>query len=124
MSPETIKRLSRYAEATRRYEIERYNTTAFDEWLESRKDLSKCSEPQIQEWVHQIQLARVDEAMVDETKTAVDVIAADHAALLANNELLYLGHKFRAEREAQIQPHRRRRDGRRNRSRTNRRRRS
>jgi hypothetical protein len=128
ISNETKERLIRYANAVERYESERRRIWYRDgshleippglrtitERSEARADLLNCPEPDIKALVHTIQLERIDEAMTDETKTEPDVITADHDAMLANNELIYLGQKFRIQ-ETQIQPHRRRKDVRRNR---------
>src|SRR5205085_761817 len=83
------------------------STRTLDEYLAARTDLVRCREPEIAELVHQIQIERVDEVMVDETKTELDVIAADQNSQTANNELVALGHKYRAEQETKIQPRRR-----------------
>ena len=134
VSAETKQRLIRYADAVRRYETERRvitdssggtmeippSTRTLDEYLAARANLVNCREPEIAGLVSQMQIERIDEAMVDKAKTQLDVIAADHNAQIANNELIHLGHKFRAEHKTKIQPHRRRRDGRRSRSTTRR----
>lgn len=134
ISEDAKKRLIRYATAKKQYEIESRaiyyrdgshasiapSLLTLNEYFGSQSDLLNCPEPEIQTLVHQIQIERIDEAMSDETKTYVDVMAASHNAMLADNELVHLGHKFRAEQETQIKPHCRRKDARRS-SRTDRR---
>jgi len=136
ISAETTRRLIRYANATKQHETERRvirdrdggmlerspSLPTLKEYFDARDDLVNCPEPDIKTLVHQIQIERIDEVMVDETKTELEVIAADHNVMLADNELVYLGHKFRVEHEATIQPHCRRRDGRRSRTAARRRR--
>lgn len=118
----TKKRLIRYAIAKKQYETESRtiyyrdgshlsiapSPVTLNEYFGSQSDLLNCSEPEIQALVQQIQLERIDEAMSDETKTQVDVMATSQNAMLADNELIHLGHKFRAEQEKQIKPHCRR----------------
>jgi hypothetical protein len=137
LSDDTKKRLIRYATAKKQYEIESRaiyyrdgshlsiapSLPTLKEYFGSQSDLVNCAEPDIQQLVYQIQIERIDEAMSDETKTEVDVMAASHNAMLADNELVHLGHKYRAEQEAQIKPHCRRRDVARSRNRTRRRKR-
>jgi len=137
ISDDTKKRLIRYATAKKQYEIESRaiyyrdgshvsiapSLPTLREYFGSQSDLLNCPEPEIQQLVHQIQLERIDEAMSDETKRYVDVMTASHNGMLADNELVHLGHKFRAEQETQIKPHSRRRDvGRTNRTRRRKRR--
>ena len=136
ISDDTKKRLIRYATAKKQYEIESRaiyyrdgshmsiapSLPTLKEYFGSQSDLLKCPEPEIQQLVYRTQVERIDEAMSDETKTYVDVMAASQAALISDNELVYLGHKYRAEQEAQIKPHCRRRDGRRSRTAARRRR--
>ena len=75
--------------------------------------LDECQEPEIKALVFQTQIERIDEAM---EKSAVEAQQADDLAMLAKNELVALGYKFKAE-EPKIQPRisRRKRNGRRNR---------
>jgi len=136
ISVDSKRRLIRYAKATRQCETERRvirdrdggmlerspSLPTLKEYFDARDGLVNCPEPDIKTLVHQIQIERIDEVMVDETKTELDVIAADHHVMLADNELIHLGHKFRVEQEARVQPHCRRRDGRRSRTAARRRR--
>jgi hypothetical protein len=133
ISPRTKQRLIRYATAQQHYEFEKVRlydsdggyreiapkTKTIDEYLSARADLMNCSE--VRALVHRIQIERIDTAM---KQSELAARKADDDALIANNELVALGHKYKAEQETKIQPHRRRRDVRRKRSRTNRRRRS
>ncbi len=138
VSAESKQRLIRYANAVREYELTHRKiyyrdgytdlgptAASVTEHTAAKVDLVNCEEPEIQTLVRQIQIERIDEAMADESKTELDVVRASHDVLVAQNELIYLGHKFKAE-QAAVEPKitaRRRRDGR-PRSRTNRRRRS
>jgi hypothetical protein len=108
LSVETRDSLARYTRAINQYEFEQRRIYSrdgghleippsgrtIDEWSESRADLKKCPEPAIKELVYRIQIERVDEAMADETKTEVDVLAAAHNAKLAENELVSLGQQI------------------------------
>jgi len=138
VSQESKQRVVRYANAVREYELTHRKIYYRDGYLDlgpshasvteraaAKADLVNCPEPEIKDLVYQTQIERVDEAMSDESKTELDVVRVSHDALVAQNELIYLGHKFKAE-QAALEPKitaRRRRDGR-PRSRTNRRRRS
>jgi len=138
ISAESRQRLVRFADAVREYEFTHRKiyyrdgsyldlgpgTASITERAAAKADLVNCPEPEIQLLARQIQIERIDEAMADESKTELDVVRASHDALIAQNELVYLGHKYKQEQETQIKPHCRRRDGRRSRSRTNRCRRS
>jgi hypothetical protein len=139
ISQESKQRLIRYANAVREYELTHRkiyyrdgyadlgpSAASVTERAAAKADLVNCPEPEIKDLVYQTQIERVDEAMSDESKTELDVVRASQDALVAQNELIYLGHKFKAE-QAAVEPKitgRRRRDGRPSRSRTNRRRRS
>jgi hypothetical protein len=71
--------------------------------------LSECPEPEIKQLLYVNDLARVDEAMADESKTHADVLRADDDSMLAKNELIALGWKFKVEQPEQKQTLRRRR---------------
>jgi hypothetical protein len=100
VSETTKQRLIRYATAVQQYET-RLSGATIDEHSAAKNDLKNCPESEIQALVHQIWIERIDEAMPDESKTPLDVIQADHDAVLAKNELVALGHKFKAEQTIQ-----------------------
>ena len=105
LSAGTRDRLARYTRAIKRYEIERRKAyfrdggyleippsgPTIDEHSAAKQDLLNCPEQAIRDLVFQIQVERIDQAMADESKTEVDVMAASHNAMLANNELVGLG---------------------------------
>lgn len=135
VSAESKQRLIRFANAVREYELTSRKIFSRDGYIDlgpsaasiteraaAKADLVNCPEPEIKAWVHQIQIERIDETMADESKTELDVVRAGHDALIAENELVYLGQKFKAEQARESKPQRRRRDGRRRNRRTDRRR--
>jgi hypothetical protein len=130
ISDESKQRLIRFANAVREYEFTHRKIHYSDgsyldlgpsgpsitERAAAKADLLNCPEPEIQAFVYQIDIKRLDEAMADESKTALDVVRAAHDAQLSENELVYLGHKFKTEqaRESKRRSCRRREHGRRN----------
>jgi hypothetical protein len=108
LSAGTRDRLARYTRAIKQYEIESRKVylrdggylevppsgPAIDEHFAAKQDLRNCPEQAIRDLVFQVQIERIDEAMADESKTELDVLAASHSAMLANNELVYLGQQI------------------------------
>jgi hypothetical protein len=108
LSTGTRDRLARFTRAIKQYEIEGRkvyfrnggyleippSVQTITEWSESRADLKNCPEQAIRDLLNRIQIERIDDAMADETKTEVDVIAAAHNAKLAENELVALGQRI------------------------------
>lgn len=128
ISAESKSRLMRYADAVHRVEMSSRkihfrdgsyldmgpSLAAHTEYAIAKTELDNCPEPEIKTLVYQIQIERVDEAM---KKSELDQRIADDNSMLAKNELVALGHKFKSE-ELKIQPRisRRREHGRRNRT--------
>ncbi len=85
------------------------------EYSIAKTALDDCPEPEIEALVYQTQIERIDEAM---ERSELDQRQADDNAMLAKNELVHLGHKFKQEQETKFTPRisRRREHGRRNRS--------
>lgn len=123
VSAESKQRLIRFANAVREYEQTSRKIFSRDGYTDlgpsgasiteraaAKADLVNCPEPEIKAWVHEIQIERIDEAMADESKTELDVVRASHDVLIAENELVYLGHKFKAEQARESKPQRRRRE--------------
>jgi hypothetical protein len=125
ISPESQQRLIRYASAV--LEVERTSRKIYfrdggcldmgcslpthAEYRQAKMELAHCPEPEIRALVHQMQIERVDEAM---EKSELEARNADDLAMLAKNELVALGWKFKQEQavETKIQPCRRRKNGR------------
>lgn len=132
ISPESQQRLIRFALAVQ--EVERTERKIFykdgsrlnlgpslatwTEYAVAKTQLSECPELEIKQLLYVNDLARVDEAMADESKTAADILRADDDATLAKNELIAMGWKFKAEQDgkpATPRKRRRRENARRNR---------
>ena len=117
VSEESKRRLIRFANAVREYEVTHWkiffrdgytdlgpSAAAITERAAAKADLANCPELEVKELVHQIQIERIDEAMADESKTELDVVRASNDALIAENELVYLGHKLEAEQASEPKP--------------------
>lgn len=127
ISEDSKRRLVRYANAVRLVEMSSRKIYFRDrsyldmgpsfaaqaEYAIAKTELDNCLEPEIKVLVYQIQIERIDEAM---EKSELDQRQADDNAMLAKNELVHLGYKFKAA-EPQNQPRisRRKRNDRRNR---------
>ena len=126
ISAESKHRLVRYANAVHLVEMSSRkiyfrdgayldmgpSLTAHTEYSIAKTALDECQEPEIKALVYQTQIERIDEAM---ERSELDQRKADDDAMLAKNELVHLGHKFKTQ-EVQIQPRiSRRKNGRRNR---------
>jgi hypothetical protein len=96
LSLKTKQRLIRYSKAVQGKETKVRTTYFWDgssgesvdlaitqEWYRARTALKKCPEPSIKKLVYQIQWQRLD-----------DGLKAIYDAVLADNELIALGHKF------------------------------
>jgi hypothetical protein len=129
ISAESKDRLVRYANAVRLVEMSSRKVyfrdgsyldmgpslAAHTEYSIAKTALDDCPEQQIRDLVYATQIERVDEAM---EKSELDQRQADDNAMLAKNELVALGHKFKQEQEIKFTPRissRRREHGRRNR---------
>src|ERR1700741_4375574 len=96
LSGDTRKKLVRYAQAVKQYELERRKIyfrdggyleippsgKCIDEWSQARADLKNCRETEIKNLVHRIQIERVNEAMTQSELAARR--AADNAKISEN----------------------------------------
>ena|SRR5258708_36850550 len=101
----TRKKLARYAQAVKQYELERRRVyfrdgghleippsgQAIDAHSAAKQDLLNCLEPAIKKLVHLIQIDHVDQAMAESELT---VRRAVDEAKLAENELVWLGQRI------------------------------
>jgi len=105
LSGRTRKKLARYAQAVKQYELERRRVyfrdkghleippsgPTIDEHSAAKQDLLNCPERAIRELVHLIQIDRVDQAMAE---SELAVRRAVDEAKLAENELVHLGQQI------------------------------
>jgi len=133
ISAESQKRLIRFALAVLEVERNSHKVWFLDgscldlgcslpahaEYRIAKTELDQCPEPEIRQFIHQIRFERIDEAL---EKSALEARQADDNAMLAKNELVALGWKFKQEQAAETTPRsrRRREHDRRNRCRTDR----
>jgi hypothetical protein len=126
ISEASKRRLARYANAVRQVEMSSRKIYFRDrshldmgpslavqaEYSIAKTELDNCPEPEIKALVFQTKIERIDEAM---EKSELDQRRADDNAMLAKNELVHLGHKFKPEPQIQPRISRRKRNDRRNR---------